>query len=58
MLPIETTSEHPFYVSGKGWTSAEQLETGDMLLGHDGTTSIVGKGLKGDTEGAKRGGRG
>jgi hypothetical protein len=29
-----TTSEHPFYVSGKGWTKAIDLSPGDLLVGH------------------------
>ncbi len=28
---IETTPEHPFYVKGKGWTSAGELEIGDLV---------------------------
>jgi RHS repeat-associated protein len=28
---IETTSEHPFLVVGKGWTEAQYLEAGDLL---------------------------
>jgi hypothetical protein len=33
---IGTTGEHPFYVKGKGWTTAGELRTGDVLLSHDG----------------------
>ncbi|MEL7264730.1 MAG: Hint domain-containing protein [Planctomycetota bacterium] len=28
---LETTSEHPFYVVGRGWTKAGDLSPGDML---------------------------
>jgi RHS repeat-associated protein len=38
---IGTTSEHPFYVPGKGWLSAGDLAVGDMLVGHDGQTVRV-----------------
>jgi hypothetical protein len=38
---IETTAEHPFYVDGKGWVRAGELEPGDRLIGHtDQTVSI------------------
>jgi predicted RNA binding protein YcfA (HicA-like mRNA interferase family) len=33
---IGTTSEHPFWVVGKGWLPAGDLMTGDILVGHDG----------------------
>ena len=33
---IRTTAEHPFYVLGKGWTAARDLQIGDVLLSHDG----------------------
>jgi hypothetical protein len=33
---IRTTSEHPFYVRGKGWTAAKDLQAGDLLRSHDG----------------------
>ena len=33
---IETTPEHPFYVDGKGWTDAQELEVGDLLISTDG----------------------
>lgn len=32
---IETTAEHPFYVANRGWIRAENLESGDLLVGHD-----------------------
>ncbi len=38
---IETTPEHPFYVEGKGWTDAEDLEMGDEVRQADGTTGTV-----------------
>jgi RHS repeat-associated protein len=38
---IETTPEHPFYVEGKGWVDAEDLQTGDRVRQADGTTGIV-----------------
>ena len=31
---IETTPEHPFFVEGKGWCRAFELELGDLLVGH------------------------
>ena len=30
---IATTAEHPFYVAQKGWVRAENLESGDLLVG-------------------------
>ncbi len=33
---IRTTSEHPFYVRGKGWTACKNLQEGDLLRSHDG----------------------
>ena len=32
---IRTTSEHPFWVDGKGWTAAGELKAGDNLLAAD-----------------------
>ncbi|HWN41061.1 MAG TPA: polymorphic toxin-type HINT domain-containing protein [Thermoanaerobaculia bacterium] len=29
---IETTDEHPFYVAGQGWTEAQDLKAGDLLV--------------------------
>ena len=40
---IETTSEHPFYVDGKGWVDGCDLRIGDQLISSDGTL----KGIKG-----------
>lgn len=33
---IRTTREHPFFVRGKGWISAKEIETGDQVSSHDG----------------------
>ena len=33
---IRTTTEHPFYVRGKGWVAAKDLQNGDILRSHDG----------------------
>jgi hypothetical protein len=33
---IRTTAEHPFYVVGKGWLCAKELQVGDYLASHDG----------------------
>lgn len=38
---IETTPEHPFYVEGKGWVNAEDLQFGDQVYQADGTTGVV-----------------
>lgn len=38
---IETTLEHPFYMEGKGWVNAEDLQTGDQVHQADGTTGTV-----------------
>ena len=38
---IETTPEHPFYVEGKGWTDAEDLQPGDDIRQADGSTGEV-----------------
>jgi hypothetical protein len=32
---IGTTAEHPLWVVGKGWTAAQELQAGDVLVGHD-----------------------
>jgi hypothetical protein len=32
---IQSTDEHPFYVRNKGWTSAKDLQIGDLLRSHD-----------------------
>jgi hypothetical protein len=38
---IRTTSEHPFYVRGKGWMAAKDLHAGDQLRSHDGQWKAV-----------------
>ncbi|WP_455718515.1 polymorphic toxin-type HINT domain-containing protein, partial [Anaerosporobacter sp.] len=38
---ITTTQNHPFYVEGKGWTSASELEEGDVLHTKEGVTTVV-----------------
>jgi Pretoxin HINT domain len=39
---IRTTAEHPFWVVGKGWVLAHQIEVGDQFLGADGERMAVG----------------
>ncbi len=38
---IQTTDEHPFYVRGKGWTSAASLQAGDLVQETDGSWQAV-----------------
>ena len=38
---IDTTENHPFYVEGKGWCAAAELEAGDVLRTQDGSIEIV-----------------
>jgi hypothetical protein len=38
---ITTTQNHPFYVEGKGWTPASELEEGDVLHTKEGVTTVV-----------------
>ena len=38
---IETTREHPFWVEGQGWTSAELLQPGDVVRLKDGSNLYV-----------------
>ena len=38
---IRTTAEHPFWVVGRGWFAAHQIEVGDLLLGGDGEQTAV-----------------
>ena len=38
---IETTSEHPFYVEGKGWRAAGELTAGTEVRLQDGSAGIV-----------------
>jgi len=45
---IQTTSEHPFYVRGKGWAAAKDLQTGDLLRSHDGQWVAVESATEGE----------
>ena len=38
---IDTTTNHPFYVIGKGWVAAGDLAVGDEVFNLDGTTSTI-----------------
>ena len=38
---IRTTAEHPFFVAGRGWVSAGELQVGDLLAGHDARATAV-----------------
>jgi hypothetical protein len=38
---IRTTSEHPFFVPGRGWTAAHDLMPGDRLRSDDGRLVVV-----------------
>ncbi len=38
---IDTTTNHPFYVIGRGWVAAGDLAVGDEVYNLDGTTSVV-----------------
>lgn len=38
---VDTTENHPFYVEGKGWCAAAELETGDVLRTEDGEQETV-----------------
>lgn len=38
---IDTTTNHPFYVLGKGWVAAGDLVSGDEVYNLDGTTAVV-----------------
>ncbi len=38
---IHTTENHPFYVEGKGWCAAAELEAGDVLHTKDGQEETV-----------------
>jgi hypothetical protein len=46
---IRTTPEHPFWVVGRGWVSAQQIEAGDSLLGAVGERTVV-ESIEGSTE--------
>jgi len=38
---IETTDNHPFWVEGKGWVFADELQVGDKLQKADGSNLII-----------------
>ena len=38
---IDTTANHPFYVEGRGWVAAEDIEAGDRLHTEDGSVVVV-----------------
>jgi Pretoxin HINT domain len=38
---IDTTEEHPFWVIGKGWTKAVEIQVGSGLLTYSGETNFV-----------------
>ena len=38
---IETTGEHPFWVDGRGWVAARELQVGDRLRSHLGRTLAI-----------------
>ncbi len=38
---IDTTSNHPFYVIGKGWVTAGELKAGDKVYRLDGSMAVV-----------------
>lgn len=38
---IDCTREHPFWVSGRGWVRAGQLEPGDKLRSSNGNSVII-----------------
>ena len=40
---IETTDNHPFWVEGKGWIFADELQVGDKLQKADGSNLIIDK---------------
>ena len=41
-VAIRTSPEHPFWVEGRGWTSADELVEGDRLHTYEGDTVILG----------------
>lgn len=40
---IETTDNHPFWVEGKGWVLADELQEGDKLQKADGSSLTIDK---------------
>jgi len=48
---IDTTSAHPFFVSGRGWVAAGELEIGDTLTSAEGQSfELLGKEILADRE--------
>ena len=45
---INVTAEHPFYVVGKGWTKAKDLENGNVLKSTKNESEVVILGIKKD----------
>lgn len=39
--PISATSNHPFWIPKKGWTPAEDIKPGDLVVSHNGVESLV-----------------
>ncbi|SFF40269.1 intein C-terminal splicing region/intein N-terminal splicing region/RHS repeat-associated core domain-containing protein [Paenibacillus algorifonticola] len=40
---IETTDNHPFWIEGKGWVFADELQVGDKLQKADGSNLMIDK---------------
>lgn len=40
---IEATAEHPFWLSGRGWTDVKDLKVGDLLVTSSGITLAIDK---------------
>ena len=38
---IRVTGNHPFFAVNRGWTRADRLNVGDLLLSHTGTPTPV-----------------
>jgi YD repeat-containing protein len=38
---LKTTDDHPYYVDGKDWVKALELEVGDVFFGRDGTCGVL-----------------
>jgi RHS repeat-associated protein len=43
---INVTAEHPFYVVGKGWIKAKELQAGDVLKSSDGKIKVQVSSIK------------
>ncbi|KIQ66412.1 hypothetical protein TR51_02020 [Kitasatospora griseola] len=39
--PVEATSNHPFWITGRGWVDAVDVRPGDQVVAGDGTTEEV-----------------